>query len=284
MKTKNFSLSIGPLFFRPLFFPTLVVLFLELLLFLLGTWQLERKKWKENLLYQEQLLWEKDPLCWEESFSLFRKNREIENFPIRRFILKGYFLKAFYLMIPSLLPQFSKENQVLQSNIRSFLQDKKFSFYGYRLFQPFCIEGADIIWVDRGWVPSFEYVKEIFEEQKTSIEIRLEPSPSFSFLQKTIVPENKPLQNQWVYFSPKEASQFYKLNNPYFFYAVEISTSFSDHQTIRDFFPLPEIEKRSMRNEHLTYAVIWYSLCGFLGFLYFIFHKQQGRLVWRKLF
>ncbi len=261
------------IFFKPLLIPTLVTGFLLVLVLSLGTWQLHRKAWKENLLQKEDLVWRNPPILWQESQLLFYKYTKIQDFPARQYELKGCFLEEFVILVPSLLPSFSKSKRNLQARLFSYMKQKKFSFYGYKIIQPFLLENGGIIWVDRGWIPALSVMPQS-KKEIVFIRVRLEEEQKPSFLQRKMGMVNVPTREQWIYFSPQEASQAYDIKCPYNFYAIETSYSYSS----QGFFPIPMLEKKHLRNHHLTYAFIWYSLGALISLLYLIFHNQQGRL------
>lgn len=261
------------IFFRPLLIPTLITSFLLVILLFLGTWQLQRKEWKENILQREDLLWINPPILWQESNLIFHLHTKLQNFPMRRYELKGSFLENPIILIPALLPSFSKKKKDIQEQIYSFLKQKRYSFYGYKIIQPFLIEKGSIIWVDRGWIPALSVLPK-FKKENVLIQVRLEEESKSSFLQRKVGRINNPKQRKWIYFSSQEASKAYDIEIPYNFYAVETSVNYKTSGS----FPVPALEKKHIRNHHLTYALIWYSLGILVSLGYLIFHKQQGRL------
>ena len=41
-------------------------------------------------------------------------------------------------------------------------------------------------------------------------------------------------------------------------------------------FPLTSTYLNVIRNDHLEYAITWYSLAGFLSIIYFLYNKKQS--------
>ncbi|KAG5896343.1 hypothetical protein JTB14_005823 [Gonioctena quinquepunctata] len=209
--------------------------------FSLGIWQIQRKKWKEGLMADLLERTSSEPVCLPQNLN---KICELEYKPVH---VRGHFLheKEMYMGPRSLLVEgdaASKSSLVSSGN----------TTLGYTVVTPFKLEDRDeTILVNRGWVSTKN--KEPRTRQKGQVEgtvdvigvVRLnEDRPNFS------------MKNQ-------------ERSNVYFYRDLEQMASVAGTAPIfldatNDFDipggPVGGQTRISLRNEHLSYILTWFTL------------------------
>jgi surfeit locus 1 family protein len=187
----------------------------------LGTWQVERLQWKENLIATINARAHEAPV---DVLSL-TKTQDLTYLPAKA---SGAFLNdhAFYLLALSLKGE-----------------------GGYHILTPLKLEDDRIMLVDRGWVPY---------DHKTNY---LEPSGLVSITGVLRAPEhhmfqtpNDPAHNNWYGIDLAAMSQAAGI--PFFFpYVLEIDAS-----PEKGSYPIGGQTRVTLPNNHFGYALTWYAL------------------------
>ena len=143
---------------------------------------------------------------------------------------------------------------------------------GFHIVTPFKPENGEIILVNRGWVPK-KYVKA--EDRKASlIEGKTKIVGIIRLPQKQgyFVPNNEPSNGFWFTLIPEEIMDFLNLKGETSFYIdlIQKPGKFD--------IPIAIDGKVDIPNNHLQYAITWYSLAIGLLVIYFSWHHSKGRL------
>jgi surfeit locus 1 family protein len=226
--------------FRPLFWPTVFTIPAVLVLAGLGVWQLERLQWKQGLLAAMDAPPAPLPRALDEA-------RHLE---FRRVTARGIFLH--------------------QHEIYRYAtgEDGK---TGVEVVTPLRLTDGALLLVDRGFVP--EALKDPAKRSEgqipgeVQIEGRLrvphERSPILSFL-----PDNRPEKDFWLTVDPAAMAKRKNLDNVLPFYV--------------DAGPAPNpggwpkgIGAVRIRNDHLQYAITWFSLAVALAVIYVLYHRHR---------
>ncbi len=240
------------LIFKPLLWPTAFTVLSLLILISLGTWQIKRLIWKENLIsfYLNQFE--------NKIINLNHENYLEKEIQFRQIIAKGKFLNTNEIQITG---------KTYEGNA------------GFHIITPFLMENGQIILTNRGWV---------------SEKYKLPDSRKFSLINKIItikgivrfpqkkgyfVPINNPKKNFWITIKPDEIKRHLKLNNQNFITNFYIDLLRDGKKIVLPIGVKPQI---NLRNQHLSYAITWYSLSIALLIIYFLYHVSEGRLVLRK--
>ena len=134
------------------------------------------------------------------------------------------------------------------------------------------MENNKIIYINRGWVPK-KYIKKesrgfslISGETEIIGLIRMPQKKGY------FVPENEPDNGFWFTIKPNEFNKHLNISAEYKFYIDEL--------TLDDKLKIPMPANGTIRvpNNHLQYAITWYSLAMGLIFVYFAWHRQNGFL------
>ncbi|XP_076245707.1 surfeit locus protein 1 [Calliopsis andreniformis] len=220
------------------------LLSIPIITFLLGTWQIQRRKWKLNLI---QNLFTRTTY---EPIELPADMKELESkeyYPIK---VKGRYLydKEFTIGPRGLILRGKPADDK-----SSFISKSDSNQKGYCIVTPFKLSDQDLtILVNRGWFPADHkgFIKDPSNQIKDEVEIvgllRLnEKRPTF-------FPKNSPKEDMWFYrdinamaekaeTSPIYIEKVYDKNSP-------------------QKYPIGGQTRIQLRNEHLTYIVTWYSL------------------------
>ena len=220
----------------------------------LGSWQLQRLQWKNDLISSFEARSAADAI------PIPAANANLDDLEFRNLALYGVF-------------QHDKE---------TFLTGRTYEGNaGFHVVTPLLLEDGRIILVNRGWV-SEDYrdpAKRAFSQitgQTSVIGILRRPGVKGFF-----VPENEPENGFWFTLVPGEINQHLGLGDAAIdqFYADALRTS--DVVTL----PIAARTKLNLRNAHLSYAMTWYGIALALIGVYLAFHYQAGRLQfgrWQK--
>ncbi len=233
--------------FRPFLWLTIVSLPTLLVLVGLGSWQLQRLQWKNDLIASFELRAAAAPIAVPAADS------GLDDVEFHRLALVGTF-------------QHDKE---------VFLTGRTYEGNaGFHIVTPFQLDDGRIILINRGWV-SEDYrdpAKRAFSQitgPVTVAGILRRPGVKGYF-----VPENEPDNGFWFTLVPSQINAHLGLGAQAIgqFYADAVRTS--DVVTL----PIAAKTKLNLRNAHLSYAMTWYGIALALIGVYIAFHYQAGRL------
>lgn len=207
------------------------------------------------------------------------------NWQLNRLSQKKHFIQAIEANIknPPINVDTISDNIELYTKIGlegNFLEDKNIFLYGkrsaspekdgYYLLSPFKTINNDILLISRGWIT--QSTKDDFSkyEQHTEtikiIGITL-PNEKKSFL----VPENDIKKNIWFNIDLNMAQEAVGINIANF-YLMQI-----DSQDLPNGGkPLSTNYLNKVRNDHMEYAITWYSLAACLFILFLIYGRKKG--------
>ena len=233
--------------FRPLFWLSIVTLPALVLLIGLGSWQLQRLQWKNDLISDFEVRSKADAIAIPAA------DAKLDELEFSSLALHG----------------------VYQHDKETFLTGRTYEGNaGFHVVTPLLLADGRIILVNRGWV-SENYrdpAKRSFSQVdgKTSVAgILRRPGVRGYF-----VPENEPENGFWFTLVPSQINQHLNLGDTAIdqFYADALRTS--DVVTL----PIAAKTELNLRNAHLSYAMTWYGIALALIGVYLAFHYQAGRL------
>ena len=231
--------------FRPAFWPTVISLPAFLVLLGLGTWQLERLHWKEQLIAQRAAAMNAPPVPLPGSLDEARAE-EFHNVRVRGELLND---KELYLAATNDLGTVGKQ-----------------------VFTPLRLEDGQILFVNRGFVPDERKDPARRAEGQLAgtveIEGRLRIAPEAK--PHWFVPDNRPDRNFWFYPDLKAMAASDGLDGVLPFYI--------------DAGPAPNpggwpkggiTRLDNIPNNHLQYAITWYALAIALAAIYVLSHRRR---------
>ena len=232
--------------FRPLFWPTFFALPALLVLRWLGTWQVQRLEWKNQLIEDFESRATAAPI----DLPVGPVGPEME---FRRLALTG---------------TFDHRNEVFMTG-RTYEGNA-----GFHIVTPFTLTDGRIVLVNRGWVSESYREQEKREFTLVEGEVTIPAILRFPGKKGYFVPENEPENGFWFTLVPSQIVAHLGLEGraERDIYAATVRTS----DTIE--LPIAARTETNLRNSHLGYAITWYGIaCALIG-VYLAFHYQAGRL------
>ncbi|PNJ45241.1 SURF1 isoform 2 [Pongo abelii] len=226
-----------------------VLLLIPVTAFGLGTWQVQRRKWKLNLIaeLESRVLAEPVPLPADPM--------ELKNLEYRPVKVRGCFdhSKELYMMPRTMVDPVreAREGGLISSSTQS----------GAYVVTPFhCTDLGITILVNRGFVPRKKVNPETRQKGQIEGEVDLIGMVRLTETRQPFVPKNNPERNHWHY-RDLEAMARITGAEPIF-----IDANF---QSTVPGGPIGGQTRVTLRNEHLQYIVTWYGLSAATSYLWF---------------
>lgn len=247
--------------------PTFWTFILLCALITLGTWQMRRLHWKTEILNHIHRNTALEPVDMDRVIN----DMQPDKWDYRRMTMKGHFL---YDLEMHLIP-------------RTFNGQP-----GYHLITPFQLESGALVLVNRGWVRSNAPYETIKRPQET-----LRILGTIATFQKKgfFTPENNFEKREIFYVEAPNIAKNFNLVTLLPFYIIEdpSAPSVSESETMEapsenqgdtgasdlKIFPKALGISLNIPNNHLAYALTWYSLAVVLLILYSIFVYQWNHRV-----
>jgi surfeit locus 1 family protein len=231
--------------FRPLFWPTLFTAPAVLLLLALGFWQVERLFWKRDLITQRQAAVAAAPVAAPLNLD------EALGMEFRRVIDAGVFLnnKEIYLGATS-----------------------EAGRQGYQVLTPLLEPGGRAVFVNRGFIPAElkdpanRVAGQIAGTVRVQGLLRLPPVETPAWF----LPDNRPDLNYWFWVDLPAMSAADKLDRVAPFYIDADATPNPGG------WPKGGVTRLALPNDHLQYAITWFSLAIALIVIYVLFHRRNA--------
>ncbi len=227
--------------FRPSLWLTIFAAISFVILCGLGTWQVQRLDWKEGLIAEIDAGRAAAPEALPETLA------DAPGWRFRNVTATGRFLHH------------------AESHRTGKAENGKI---GYRIFTPLQRDNGETIMVERGWVP--EGLKEPGTRPESLIEgeitvsgmLRL-PDPRNYF-----TPPDNVVENRWFAVDPRAMGAAAGVTVPGW-YVVDEASSLD--------WPRAGPSELNLRNNHLGYAVTWYSLAFALLVIWLIMGFRRGQ-------
>jgi len=230
--------------FRPTLWPTLFTVPALVALVALGTWQIQRLHWKQDLISKLQTR------SVGEAVAPPSEGADLAAFEFQRVAVKGSF-------------QHDRELYL----IGRALNGKP----GIHILTPLAPEdGSTPILVDRGWAP--------FEGRDAATRtggqvtgpvtvegiVRLQKPPGW------FTPDNEPANNTWYFVDIGGMGEVAGVSMRPGYYIV------ADKLDLPGGLPKGGQWRLDLRNDHLQYALTWYSLALALLVIYILYHRRSN--------
>lgn len=231
--------------FRPKLIPTLFTIPSLIVLIALGTWQIQRLEWKEGLIEQLQTRAQQAPAPIPEGPLTADEHEFI---PVT---VTGEFDHAH---------EFHLVNRALNGEA------------GINVVTPFRLEDGRTILVNRGWVPFEERDASNRPEAQVTGEQTVTGLLRFvkpqSWIEEQVVPPNEPGNNAWFQIDPDAMARVAGVDSLPDWYVLSGDTN------VPGGYPRGQQWRLDIRNDHLQYAITWYSLAIALLVIYVLFHRK----------
>jgi surfeit locus 1 family protein len=230
--------------FRPLWWPTFTTLPMLLLLLALGCWQVERLFWKEGLIAQRQAAVAAAPAAVPAPLE------EARGMEFRHVTDEGVFLNDKEIFLGA-----SSEG----------------GGQGYQILTPLREKSGRIVFVNRGYIPA--ELKDPSKRAAGQIEgtvrveglLRLPPEGKPNWF----LPNNRPDLNYWFWIDIPAMSAADQLDRVAPFYIDADATPNPGS------WPKGGITRLALPNNHLQYAITWFSLAVALVVIYVLYLRRN---------
>jgi surfeit locus 1 family protein len=231
--------------FRPLFWPTLFSLPALVICLALGGWQIERLFWKQDMIAQREAAVTAALAAVPNTFS------EARGMEFRHVSDEGVFLndKEIYLGATS-----------------------EGGGQGYEVLTPLLEPGGRVLFVNRGYIPSElkDPAKRALGQITGTVRVqgllRLPPAGRPNWF----LPDNRPDLNYWFWVDLTAMSAADKLGRVAPFYIDADATPNAGG------WPKGGVTRLTLPNNHLQYAITWFSLAVALIVIYVLFHRRNA--------
>jgi surfeit locus 1 family protein len=231
--------------FRPLFWPTVFSVPVLLLLLGLGSWQIERLFWKRELIAQRQAALAAAPVTAPRSLE------EARGLEFRHVTDEGVFVHGKEIFLGA---------------------TSEAGRNGYQVLTPLQEPSGRIVFVNRGFIPA-----ELKDPAKRSagqiagavvVEglLRLPPVKKPAWF----LPDNRADLNYWFWVDLPAMASADKLDRVAPFYIDADATPNPGG------WPKGGVTRLELPNDHLQYAITWFSLAVALIVVYFLFHHRNA--------
>ncbi|MFH4981231.1 hypothetical protein AB6A40_007940 [Gnathostoma spinigerum] len=210
--------------------------------FCLGCWQIRRLRWKLGLLAEMDSRLNLPAVSLPEDLSC------LNDLEYRRVRITGEFLHDREFLIQ---PRGRVDKEFVDNNI-GFVASSDITSHGAHVITPFRLsDSGRVVMVNRGWVPHSKIDPSTRQSSQPKGLVTLEAIVRKSEKRPPFVSHNIPETNTW-YYRDFEAMGQRNGTEPVFLEAVA-------ECTVPD-GPLGGQTRVNLRNDHLSYALTWYSL------------------------
>jgi len=224
--------------------PTLFTIPALIVLVFLGSWQVHRLNWKNNIVSEVESKIAMEPILMPS------KVDDIEDLKYRKIIARGEFLH--------------------DEEIHLFTGQKKFKGdSGYDILTPMKLENGGYVLVDRGWVPSDKKEADKRPETLTDGVVTVLAMLHKGEKPGRFTPDNDMEENLWFWIDMDAISK----QTGHDFQNLYLRQLKKDGDSD---LPVGGDEKIKHRNDHLQYAVTWYALAIILIVIYFLYRRRSN--------
>lgn len=213
------------------------------ILLTLGTWQVDRLFWKQGLIDSRQAQAEMPPIAVPTDTVL---NPDMN------------FRSAY------------AEGRYLNDQEKYLMARTRRGNVGFQLITPLEQEDGRIILVNRGWVPTDFREPDTRPESLIDGPVRVTGILRMPAEKHWAQPDNDPLKNQWFYVDVNHMAEDTgaELASPYY---LEL-----DNSSVPGGLPIGGQAKVELPNNHLEYAITWYSLALTLVVIFVLYHRRPS--------
>jgi len=227
--------------------PTLFTLPTLILMVTLGWWQLERREWKHDLFARLEARLAAPPATVNDAA------RDPQSAEFRRVAVSGRFLHEHEMHYPG---------RTLDGVV------------GFEIVTPLVTDAERVVLVDRGWVPQAARDPAARPGSQPPGTVTAEGVVRLPPERGWFTPENAPDQNQWFSIDPDAAARSAGIDParmlPFYVVAAPSATE--------EGLPVPRGSRIDLPDNHLQYAITWFSLAAVLLVIYvlYIFRRNES--------
>jgi surfeit locus 1 family protein len=231
--------------FRPRLAPTLFTIPVVVVLVALGVWQLQRLEWKSRLIAERATAVAAAPVSPPKTLA------EARALEFHRVTVEGVFLH---------------DKEILRNAIAAK------GDAGFDVLTPLREEGGRIVFVNRGFVPTelkdpaTRPTGQLAGTVRVSGLLRVPPDKKPGWF----IPDNRPDRNAWFWIDLPAMAAADGLANVAPFYID------ADAAPNPGGWPKGGVTPLALPNDHLQYAITWFSLAAALVVIYLVYHSRGG--------
>jgi surfeit locus 1 family protein len=231
--------------FRPRLAPTLFTIPVVAVLVALGVWQLQRLEWKSRLIAERATAVAAAPVSPPQTLA------EARALEFHRLTVEGVFLH---------------DKEILRNAIAAK------GDAGFDVLTPLREEGGRIVFVNRGFVPTelkdpaTRPTGQLAGTVRVSGLLRVPPDKKPGWF----IPDNRPDRNAWFWIDLRAMAAADGLANVAPFYID------ADAEPNPGGWPKGGVTPLALPNDHLQYAITWFSLAAALVVIYLVYHSRGG--------
>lgn len=234
---------------RTLAIPFIVTLLGVALLLSLGKWQLDRREWKLGITQRIETRVQGEPISLKTAEDHWRKSQDVDYY---RVLLVGRFLHGY------------------ERHLYTIVDGQA----GWRVITPLETAKAQIVLVDRGFVP--EQLKDAKERRRGQVEdtVELIGLARGSETKNWFTPDHEPAANRWFWRDVPGliASLPAKLSAGAVPFIVQAEAA-----PVPGNWPRGGVTRLAISNRHLGYALTWFSLAAALLTVFAVYARNQLR-------
>lgn len=233
--------------FRPLFWPTVFSLPTLLICLGLGAWQIERLFWKRDLIAQREAAVAAAPIGMPKTLA------EARSMEFRHVSDEGVFLNEKEIFLGA---------------------TSEGGGQGYHVLTPLLEPGGRVVFVNRGYIPAElrDPAKRAAGQIAGTVHVegllRLPPAGKPNWF----LPDNRPDLNYWFWVDLPAMATADQLDRVAPFYMD------ADAKPNPGGWPKGGVTRLSLPNNHLQYAITWFSLAVALIVIYVLFHRRAAEM------
>jgi surfeit locus 1 family protein len=231
--------------FRPRLAPTLFTIPVVAVLVALGVWQLQRLEWKSRLIAERATAVAAAPVSPPQTLA------EARTLEFHRVTVEGAFLH---------------DKEILRNAIAAK------GDAGFDVLTPLREAAGRIVFVNRGFVPTelkdraTRPTGQLAGTVRVSGLLRVPPQEKPGWF----IPDNRPDRNAWFWIDLPAMAAADGLANVAPFYID------ADTEPNPGGWPKGGVTPLALPNDHLQYAITWFSLAAALVVIYVVYHTRAG--------
>jgi surfeit locus 1 family protein len=231
--------------FRPRLGPTLFTIPVVAVLVALGVWQLQRLEWKSRLIAERATAVAAAPVSPPQTLA------EARALEFHRVTVEGVFLHDKEILLNAIAAKGDA---------------------GFDVLTPLREAAGRIVFVNRGFVPTDlknparRPAGQLAGTMHVSGLLRVPPQEKPGWF----IPDNRPDRNAWFWIDLPAMAAADGLSNPAPFYID------ADAAPNPGGWPKGGVTPLALPNDHLQYAITWFSLAAALMVIYVVYHSRGG--------
>jgi len=235
--------------FRFTLWPTVVSVPAFIILLGLGTWQVQRLHWKENLIAERTARTTAAPIALPQA-SEHLSPAALDDLDFRRATATGEF----------------RHDQEMYLAARTME-----GAVGYQIVTPLQLADGSAVLVNRGWVPDIRKDPAKRADGQVSGTVTIDGAIRAPGVQHWLQPDNEPERNIW-FWNDLPAMAVHAGIPPDHLVPVFLEAGPAPNP---GGLPIGGQTHVTLPNDHLQYAITWYALAVGLAVIFLVYHREQ---------